>query len=384
MQTRLLTILGLLLTAPAAAATICYAPLDSLDGWSVHTLGDATAAIVHDPLTGPCVELASAGGTVLLSREFRLPAVQGCRVNVACLIQTDGVVRGPQLVSTAKLHLAAETPAGIKHTSARFTGTRQWQREGFTADVPADARRAVLNVGLEACSGRMRLANLLVRNDQLGVQPLRLDAVANAEHGQLGLQAFPTGRLEWNGIPFEILDAANNESGDCTRLAGEGQEDWPKATAAPIAAATGATAIYILHGRWESAKGTGTDRPDRSQSPLRTSETPCVIWTAKYVGGHEASLSVFQGREIGRIGQAEDAENWHVAWRGQSEAGQAVTFGVTKWTLYSDAPLLGVACRAYRGAPVVVLAVTAVEEPPQRPEPGLETEDDEVEGPGGE
>ena len=365
----LLFVLMLLAAAPAKTATICFATCDSLDGWSVHTLGDATVETVRDPLAETCVQLASAGGTVLLSRELPLSAVRGCCVSVSGLVQTDDVVRGPQSVSTAKLHLAIETADGIKHTSVRFTGTRQWQREGFTADVPADARRAALNVGLEACSGRMRLANLLVRNDRLGVRPLSLAAVANAQHGRIGLGAFPSGRIEWNQVPFEILDAGDNESGDCVRLAGEGKEDWPPATAAPIPAATGATAIYILHGTLAgSEKG----------------ETPCVIWTAKYAGGHEASLSVFQGRDIGRIGQTADLENWRVAWTGQDTDGRPLTLGVTKWTLHSDAPLVSVSCRAYRGAPVVVAALTAVEEPPRRPEPSLETEDDEVEGGSGE
>jgi len=366
-------ILGSLAIGSAHAATICYTACDSLEGWSVHTLADATVQPSQDPLTGPCIQLAAHGGTVLLSRELPLAAVQGCRVTVSCSLQTEDVLPGPQLVSAAKLHLAVETPSGVKHTSARFTGTRPWQREGFTADVPADARRAVLNVGLEACAGRMRVANLLVRNDQLGVRPLPLAPVANAAHGQLGLQAFPAGRIEWNGIPFQILDADANESGDCLRLAGAGREDWPRATAAPIAVGSGATAIYILHAAFDAAA-----------SPARTSDTPCVIWTAQYAGGYEASLSVFEGREIGRVGQAEDLENWQVAWTSLEDAGPRATWGVTKWTLYHDAILQSVSCRAYRGSPVVVLAVTAVEEPSQLREPGGQLLDDEVEGEGGE
>ena len=367
-------ILGALAGGATQAATICYTACDSLDGWSVHVLADATSRLVRDPLTGPCVQLASRGGTVLLSRELPLTAVRGCRVSVSCLVKTEGVVQGPQLVSAAKLHLAVETPTGVKHSSARFTGTREWQREGFTADVPADAQRAVLNVGLEACAGQMRVAGLLVRNDQRGVRPLPLAAVANAVHGQLGLPALPSGRIEWNGIPFEILDAARNESGDCLRLAGAGREDWPRATAAPIPVATGATAIYILHATLGDAA-----------PPAGASDTPCAIWTAKYVGGYEASLSVFEGREIGRVGQTgEDMANWQVAWTGPEEAGRRTTWGVTKWTLYNDAIVESVSCRAYRGSPSVVLALTAVEEPAQLREPGGELLDDEVEGEGGE
>lgn len=368
-RTRLLLVFGLLASAPVPAATICCARLDSLDSWSLHAHGAATAHVVTDPLPGRCLELTSAGGSVLLSRELPLASVRGCRVSVSCLVRTLDVTRGPQLVSTAKLHLAVQTPGGIQHTSARFTGTRAWQREGFTADVPADARRAVLNIGLEACSGRMGLANLLVRNDQRGVHPLRLHAVANAKHGQLGLPALPPGRLLWNDIPFDILDAADNGSGDCVRLAGVGHEDWPRATAAPVAAPAGATTIYILHGALGGpAQG----------------ETPCVIWTARYQSGQEASLSVFPGREIGGIGQPDSLPNWHVAWRGADGGGRPRTFGVTRWTLASDAPLESVSCRAYRGPPVVVLALTAVEEPPRQPERGRESEDDEIPGEGGE
>jgi hypothetical protein len=101
-----------------------------------------------------------------------------------------------------------------------------------------------------------------------------------------------------------------------------------------------------------------------------------VFWTATYAGGQEASLSVFQGREIGRVGQTKDSRNWQVAWTGADEEGNPVTFGVTKWSLYDSAPLLSVSCRSYRGAPSVVIAITAVEEPP--PEPTFEGADDEA------
>ena len=40
---------------------------------------------------------------------------------------------------------------------------------------------------------------------------------------------------------------------------------------------------------------------------------------------------------------------------------------MTKWIVYSDAPLVSLSCRAYSGAAPVVLAVTVVEEPPPPP-----------------
>jgi hypothetical protein len=306
---------------------------------------------VDDPTAGRCVELASSGGTVLLSRELPLAATVGCRVTASCLVRTVDVKRGPQQASTAKLHMAFEGPSGVKHVAARYNGTNEWRRESVTAEVPEGASRVVLNLGLEGCTGRMLVAGLVVCNDRAAVRPLQLASVANAEHTQLDIEAFPRGTVEWQGIRFEVIDAAGNSNGDCLRLAGAGHEDWPRTTVTSIPAVAGATAIYILHGALGSRE---------------KSETPCAFWTAEYAGGHEASLSVFQGREIGRIGQTTDLENWHVAWKGQDASGRTVTFGVTKWTLSSDAPLVSLSCRSYRGDPPIILAVTAVEAPPRK------------------
>ncbi|MBI5397697.1 MAG: hypothetical protein HZA91_20560 [Verrucomicrobia bacterium] len=330
------------------AETVLYSRLDSLDGWAVRSVGDATAAVVSGREGAPCAELRSAGGTVFLTRELPASALAGRKVTVDCQMKPADVVRGPQASSTAKLHLAVETPAGIQHFSARLTGTANWQPQGLTADVPRDARRAVLNLGLEACAGRVSFSELIVRNDQRGVHPLNLAPAANANHEQIGLGAFPNGAFEWKGIPFRILDGAANDGGDCFRLRGAGHDDWPDATAAPIPVGRSATTIYILH----AALG-GRDK----------GESPCAIWTARLSDGHSNNLSIFEGREIGAVGSTKDLENWQVTWRGSDAAGTPVTFGVTKWMIYEDTPIVSLSCRAYAGAPPVVLAVTVVEGP---------------------
>ena len=357
MMRSILVVAGILaLCARAApAATVLFCPFDSLEGWSVRAVGATGAAIVEKSGTARCVEVTSQRGTVFLTRQLPLEAVRGGRVTVNCLVKAEDVVRGPQASSTAKLHLAVQTPRGIEHHNARFTETSDWHREGFTADVPADARRVVLNLGLEACSGRVQFDRLVVRNDQRGVHPLDLSSAVNAGHGQLGLGAFPDGTVEWNGIPFQIMNAAEHNGDDCLRLRGVEHADWPENTASPIRVHTGATAIYLLHG----ALG-GREK----------SETPCAIWSAHFAGSPSYGLSVFEGREIGAIGQAEDLENWQVAWRGSDPSGNPLTFGVTKWSVYSDSPILFLTCQAYRGGSPVVLAVTVVEEPPApQPEP---------------
>jgi len=336
-----------------SGATVLFCPFESLEGWSVRAVGAAEAGIVEKSAASSCVELTCRRGTVLITRRLPLEAVRGCRVTVSCLVESEDVVRGPQVSSTAKLHLAVKTPSGVTHFGARFVGTSQWHREGFTADVPPDAEQVLLNLGLEACSGRARFDRLMVRNDQRGEHHLSLASTANAGHEQLGLSVFPRGTVQWQGITFQIMDAAEHDGRDCFRLRGLDHPDWPEACASPITVGTAATAIYILHGALDGRE---------------KSDTPAAIWSTRFADGPGYGLSLFEGRQLARIGRTEDLEDWHVAWRKQDSSGNWVTFGVTKWAIHSDSPILWLTCQAYRGASPVVLAVTVVEEPPA-PEP---------------
>ncbi|MFH1267483.1 MAG: hypothetical protein ABIK89_17305 [Planctomycetota bacterium] len=353
--------------AIAPGATVLFCPFQSLEGWSVRAVGATGAAIAKKSATASCVEVTSRGGTVFLTRQLPIEAVRGRRVTVGCLVESEEVVRGPQVSSTGKLHLAVETPSGVRHFGARFVGTSEWHLEGITADVPSNAQRVLLNLGLEACSGRVRFDRLVVKNDQRGVHPLSLASTANADHEQLGLGAFPKGTLEWEGITFQIMDAAKHGGRDCFRLRGLDHPDWPATSASPISVGTAATAIYILHGALEGRE---------------KSDTPSAIWSTLFADGPGYGLSLFEGRQIGAIGQTDDLENWRVAWRQEDPSGGPITFGVTKWDIYSDSPILSLTCQAYRGAAPVVLAVTVVEEPPAR-EPEAE-EYDEFGNPVGE
>jgi len=333
----------------ARSATVLFCPFDSLAGWSVRTVGAGEAKIEARAEGNPCLAVFAHRASVLLSRRLPVDQLRGSRVSVGCLMRTEGVVAGPQKTSVAKIHLAVVAAGRVEHFAARLGEDSRWGHQGFTVDVPAEAERVILNLGLEGCSGRAWFDQLLVRNDRRGVYPLDLSPVANASHDQLGLDAFPQGTIQWEGIPFQIADPLQCPGGDCLRLKGIDHPDWPAATAAPIRVGRGATDIYILHGVLGG----------RQKSP-----TPCAMWTARFAGGHDAGLSVFEGRQVGPIGSTEDLENWRVAWRGEDETGRPITLGVTRWRLYANQPLLELTCRAYHGAPPVIVAVTVVEEPP--------------------
>lgn len=356
---RLLWLLPLAAGGRAAAATLLFSTLDSLEGWTVRTLGPAQVRIVSDQAAESAhVELRSDGGTVLLSRELPRDDVAGCRLELACLLKPDDVRPGPEVLHTAKVHLALETPRGPKHFAARFRGSGPWREEGLVADVPGDVRRAVLNIGLEACAGRLSVGRVSVRNDRRSVWPLPLARVANAQFSQLGLGLLPPGDVQWHGIPFHLIAGAGNAN-DCVRLRGRGHDDWPAAMAA-LPVGRYATAVYLLHA--------ALDGP--ADVKRGAAETPCALWTARLAGGFEEGLSVFEGRQIGPLGSTEDLENWKIAWppsagrRSPAGSGRKVTWGVTRWPLYFGAPAVALECRAYQGAPVLLLAVTAIEEPP--------------------
>lgn len=335
----------------ALGATVLFHPLDSLDGWDVRTLGAASVRVVSQSAARRCIEVAAEQGTAFLTRELPIDAVRGCRVSLRCTVKSEHLRPGPQACSTAKLHLAVRTPAGVRHYSARRAASADWRQEGVDADVPEDAQQARLNIGLEACSGRVLFSRLVVSNDQRAAHTLSLASVANATHEQLGLTAFPKGTLDWQGVPFALMGDPHREGTDCLRLRGLDHPDWPAHTASSIPVNTAASAIYILHAALAAA-------------PMR--ETPCAIWTARFAGGHESSFSVFEGRQIGSMGQPKDLENWRIAWRATDPTGRALAFGVTKWNVYSTTPIVSLRCRAYRGAAPLVLAVTVLEEPPKR------------------
>ena len=340
----------------ALAATILFAPMDSLDGWTLRSHGPANTIVVPKGDSGKCVQVSAQRATVFLTREIPLDDVRGSTVEIGCLVRCQELVPGIQVTSTAKIHLAVQTPEGIQQYSVRFQESESWHFQGFAADIPQSAERVILNLGLEACSGTAQFDQLVVRTDRRATLQLDLSAAANADHRQLGISAFPEGEVVWNGIPFRILDGIANEGQDCIRLKGVDRKDWPERITPPISVDSAASKIYILH-------ATLIER--------EMAETPCAMWNAWFSGGHNSSQSLFEGRDIGAVLGTKDLENWHIAWQEKGESDSRVAFGVTEWPIYMTSPILRLTARSYRGASPVILAITVVEEPPE-PEPEMD------------
>ncbi len=353
MQRSLFLVAAAIAAGRVQAATVLFCPFDDLNGWRSCSIGAARVELDGDAGVRRCAHIVARGGSAFLTRLLPLDAVRGERIRVRCSMKTRAVRPGPLACSAAKVHLAVRTPRGVRHYAARLTGDRDWGQQGFTADVPRDASCARLNIGLEACSGEAWFDTLVVTNDRRRFVPLDLSACANARRDRIGLAARLPATLAWNGAAFKLMTRASRDAPDCLYLRGVGHEDWPPSVGPCIRVNLLASKLYILHAALDGAD-------------MR--ETPCAIWTARFADGHEASFSIFEGREIGAAGRTRDAPNWRVAWRGKTPEGRLVTFGVTKWTLFGDTPILSLQCRSYRGAAPVVLAITAVEEPPPPPD----------------
>ena len=121
----LIVAVGLTLAYPAAAATVLFCPFDSLGGWEVRTVGSAKVDLVGSPGIKRCARVWARPGTAFLTRELPIDAVKGGSVEVRCSARPKDVVAGPQVCSTAKVHLSVQTPSGIKHHSARMTGSSE-------------------------------------------------------------------------------------------------------------------------------------------------------------------------------------------------------------------------------------------------------------------
>lgn len=349
----LVSAVWLAMAREGTAATIVAEPFDALTAWHIRTVGAASARLHKKGLHGTGLRVEGMGGMAFCTRELPLQDVRGSRLTVRCMTKVQSVEAGPQACSTPKVHLAVATPRGVLHFSSRLTEPSGWRERSFNADVPKDASKVRLNVGIENAFGSVVYDSLVVESDRKGTVCLDLREVANARFSEAvgaspGLR-LPTGRVVFDDVPFEIIDPAATGGRDCVALRGVSRIDLPETTPRPVRVGSAATAVYLLHAAVGGA-------------PMR--ETPCVIWSVRFWDGHESSFSVFEGREIGAVGSSKHLENWRVVWRGKSNDGKPVVLGMTKWRIYSaQTPVESIVPNVYVGGSPTIVAITVVNDP---------------------
>lgn len=319
---------------------------NTLEAWRVVGLGPADMRLEDDAVGGRHLRVESRSGLAFCSRELPVEALRGTQVTVRCMTLVEAVEPGPQAWSGPKIHLAVATPEGPVHFSARLSQPTPWQQVSLLADIPESATRIVLNLGVECGSATVGFDNLLVLDECRDVRHLDLAPVAN-----FAFEGLPGDVVEADDLSFApVRDGRGEPAANCVALRGEGHDELPRDLDRPVRAGVVANTVYFLH----AVLGRGGAR-----------ETPCVIWTARFWDGQEASFSVFEGRDVGGIDSSRDLANWRIVWRGKTEDGTPLSLGVTQWRLYaSNVPLESLTPKAYAGAVPVIAGITVVAEPP--------------------
>jgi len=321
-------------------ATIVAESFETLDAWRITTVGPAMAELGDSGGQGSCLKVRSLGGLAMCSRDLPVAELRGAKLTVRCMTRVAAVGPGPQPWSTAKIHVAIKSPTGVRHATGRLSQVSEWQKTSLVAEVPPDAIRILLSLGVENAPAEVAFDSLLVTTDRGESRPLDL-----ADHATLALPGVPRESLTWEGVGFQPL-----RDGKGLALRGEGHDDFPKQLERKIPVNAVVDRVCFLQAVLPA--------PGKR-------ETPCMIWTARFWDGHETSFSVFEGRDIGAIDSTQGLGNWKVAWEGTDARGQPLQLGVTTWRVFTtDVPIESLRVRAYAGAAPFVAAVTVVADPP--------------------
>ncbi len=143
---------------------------NTLSGWS----GAAALEPGYASAQGVALETKADAPGAVLARQLPAEAVRGCRIRASVMVKARQVSPKPNPWNGVKFMLVAESPAGKSYPQATVdTGTFDWRRAAFTAQVPADTTSLTLVLGLEQVSGKVWFDDLklTVAKAPLTVQP---------------------------------------------------------------------------------------------------------------------------------------------------------------------------------------------------------------------
>lgn len=98
---------------------------------------------------------SQARGSVMVQTPLSLDQLRGTRVRVEAMIKAEGVAKPPQAWNGVKCMLHTVAPSGSQWQQRNSVyGTFDWKPVSFIAEVPPDATKAVLMLGLEQTTGK--------------------------------------------------------------------------------------------------------------------------------------------------------------------------------------------------------------------------------------
>lgn len=160
---------AILFTVAALGATSAFAApiyqsqfrgLDSLSHWKKEGIGTAAAKGTTLTVTQPHYQGVE---TTTLSYPLPVAALRGRSVTCQAMVKADGVAKPPAYWNGVKFMLVVDSPSGKKFPAAMgLWGTFGWKPVSFTADIPKDATRTTLVLGIEQTHGKAAFQNVRV------------------------------------------------------------------------------------------------------------------------------------------------------------------------------------------------------------------------------
>ena len=320
------------IASPASAAPIIQEHFDQLGPpWRKNIRGAGRITLASKGVSGPCLQVVSEKrALVYYTLALDPKKVNGKSILIRCKVKSANVMTGPKVYSTAKLHVGVEVPGRRSlNFAARFTGTSDWHDEFLQADIPPDARKVTLDLGIQNGTGTAWFDELVVDDGVREQNTVSIASAANTnfhdekagdgygflDDGGPDLRHFPIGPVRFDGVDFTVLSPARNFGRTCAVLAGRKYPRFPRRIETVIPVHSAGKRLYFL---LAAAAG----GPSHSRT--------CLRCTVHYQDGRSQTVDMREGIDIGDLRAPKDLPNWKVVWRDSLNGGK-VGVGLSRW-----------------------------------------------------
>lgn len=344
---RCLTPLLLAAALAAQAKPLLTDGFEQQGKWKKNIQGKGAVELADGGVTGKCLKVTSAERALAYySIELDAKQVRGKRLVIRAQVKLDNVAVGPEMYSTAKLHVGIRAGKRADNRAQRFVGTRDWHPQVLIAPIPDDAERVTLDLGIQNGTGTAWFDDLVVDDGVKDHTAVSIKPAANANYrtAPVDLGGIPVADVKLAGVDFDVMDGEENFGRTCIALRGAAHPDLPARieTVCPVDAKA-SRLLFLL-------AAVGVD-PRRKAISL--------VCDVRYADGRSATIEMREGVDIGDITAPKDLPNWKVGWTAR-EGGKTLGLGVAAWTN----PRPGVAIKWLRmrtpgdGAAAIVVAIS--------------------------
>ncbi len=369
----------LVLSAAAGALSIEIAPNGSFesdrnrdgspDGW-IPVLFDSPATAEWDR------KQAHAGTASVRLANSEHPANREWRANTARWVLKSRASVGAKQTVTARGWIRTRLTRGeAKIVLAWFAGSRwlhedssppvsgqtEWTERAVTARAPERADGVSVYLMLNSGKGSAWFDDVrAVRgaNPPGNYRPISLKNAVNVgfrderagdgrggwtDQGPNDLRGIPLGRRVFRGVPFVIIDPAENGGKSCIVLTGKGRTNLP--TWVTFAMGDTCDVLYFLHAcAWAGKPG-----------------SPVAEYEIQYLDGNTRRIPIRNGREITDWWDPADTDGSALGWTGANAESSRIGLGIFPWkNPRPNIPIASVTAKTPgKGANLMLVAVTA-------------------------